>query len=259
MHKTFKIFTAILVLSGLLFFTNNSFAQNLQKKTVQFTREHAIYSYNYNSGSIILIHPRKGGFISEFTTKGTSAKYLSNLKNNCVAINGFYFGRGVNGESYQPAWPVTRYIGWDSDPIIIPSDTDPANDVNLGVQIFYNSTTNAVSLGSPISINHGVSFFAGPMILTDGVTNSALSQKISHRSSAHYRTFLIQDTNNKAIRWLTTEKISLPDLATSLSTIMKGKKINVVNLDGGSSTAFSSDRLSYNASKALPSFFHSCK
>ena len=117
--------------------------QNLQKTLIQFTAEHSIYSYNYNSGAIILFQPRKKGLTAEFTTKATSAKYLTSLKQKCVAINGYYFGYGGGG--FQPAGPVTRYIGLNKT-VIIPSDTNPADDVNLSSNIFYNSMTNKISI-----------------------------------------------------------------------------------------------------------------
>ncbi len=257
MNKTLKTLSLLLLLSGLFLFSS-VWAQSLEKTLIQFTKEYGIYSYNYNSGDIILFYPRKG-LSTEFTTKGTSAKYLTTLKEQCVAINGFYFGKGNNGENFQPAWPLTRYVGLWKDPIVIPSDTNPADDVNLQNQIFYNSINNQVSMNKFITLAKGVSFYAGPMIITDGIANPDLTKKISHRSTKHYRTFLIQDEKNKAVRGITTEKVSLPELAIALNTIFKNKKINVVNLDGWSSTSFSSDKISYNASKALPSFFHSCK
>lgn len=250
--------TLLTLLSGLLFLSS-SYAQSLKKEVIAFTREHAIHSYEYNSGSIILFQPRRGGLTSEFSTKWTSAKFLTSLKNNCVAINWFYFWRGIDGNNFQPAGPVTRYVGFNRQPIIIPSTTNPQDDVNLWVEVFYNSSLNSVSMNTPIKINRGVSFFAWPMIIQDGEINTDLSRRISHRSTNHFRTFLIQDNRNRAIRWITTTKISLPDLARALQTIMKWKVKNIVNLDGWSSTSFSSSGFSYNTSKALPSFFHSCK
>ena len=103
-----KAILGLIIIGSLL--SSQSFAQSLEKKLIQFTKEYGIYSYSYNSGQIILFHPRRG-LTSEFTTKGTSANYLTTLKNKCVAINGLYFGKGINGENYQPAGPVTRYIG----------------------------------------------------------------------------------------------------------------------------------------------------
>lgn len=251
-------FSLITLLSGL-FLLSSSYAQSLKKEVISFTREHAIHSYEYNSGYIILFQPRRLWLTSEFSTQWTSAKFLTSLKENCIAINWFYFGRGINGNNFQPAWPVTRYVGFNRQPIIIPSTTNPSDDVNLWVEVFYNSTLNNVSMNTPIKINRGVSFFAWPMIIQDGVINPNLTKRVSHRSTNHFRTFLIQDQRNRAIRWITTERISLPNLATALNTIMKWKIKNIVNLDGGSSTAFSFSGFSYNESKALPSFFHTCK
>lgn len=53
--------------------------------------------------------------------------------------------------------------------------------------------------------------------------------------------------------------MSLPDLAVALQAIMPDKKVDVINLDGGSSTSFASTKLAYNEGKSLPIFFHSCK
>ena len=159
-----------------------------------------MYSYAYGSGEIILFQPRKGGLSAEFSHKGTSAKYLTTLKESCVAMNGFYFGKGSEGEKFQPAGPFTRYRGLNKSTTTFPSDTHPEDDVNLQHQIFYNSLNNHVSFNTSITLAKGISFFAGPMIINNGIINPDITQRISHRSSKHYRTFLIQDNKNKAVR-----------------------------------------------------------
>lgn len=255
--KSFSLTFLISIVLGL-FFISSSSATDLKKTVIQFTKQHSITSYNYGSWEIILFQPRKWGLWAEHTTKWTSAQYLWNLKTSCVAINGFYFWYGNNEEKFQPAGPLTIYKNLKSQ-TTIPSDTNPMDDVNLWINIFYNSLNNNVSLWSTIKIAKGISFFAGPMIISDGTINPELTKRISHRSTKHYRTFLIQDKNNKAIRWITTEKVSLTELGNALQSILKSNIKSVVNLDGGSSTSFASQKFSYNQSKSLPSFFHSCK
>ena len=99
-----------------------------------------------------MFHPRKGGLWSEFSPKGTSSKYLTTRQENCVAINGFYFGKGNDGDKFQPAGPFTRYIGLNKAPVITLSDTNPADDVNLQNEIFYNSLNNNISINKSISL-----------------------------------------------------------------------------------------------------------
>lgn len=91
-------------------------------------------------------------------------------------------------------------MGLNKSTTSYPSDTDPENDINLHHNIFYNSLNNHVSFNTSITLAYGISFHAGPMLIDSGVLNSDLNKRISHRSTKHYRTFLIQDNKNKATR-----------------------------------------------------------
>jgi exopolysaccharide biosynthesis protein len=77
------------------------------------------------------------------------------------------------------------------------------------------------------------------MIIQDGTLNDQIYQKKSHRTTSHYRTFLIQTQDKKAVFGITTQKFSLADLGQKLQQIYSNQTISVVNLDGGSSTSLS--------------------
>lgn len=249
---------SIIILLALFFSVQSVWAEDVSRKLVKFTKGFSMYSY-YDD-SIVLLTPRKRGLDASFLINWSSANSLIAQPNtSCAAVNGFYFGKWLEGERFQPAGYVTFYQWLNKQTAYIPSTTNPDDDVNLGVQVFYNTINNNISLNSPFKISHGVSFFAGPMIIDRGEINPNLTKKISHRSTAHYRTFLIQDKNNKAIFGISKTKISLPELATKLSQIVKWNSFSVVNLDGGSSTSIAVSGYNFNSAKNLPSRFTTCK
>lgn len=249
---------SIIILLALVFIIQTVWAEDVSRKLIKFTKTYSIHSY-YDD-SIVLLTPRKRGLETSFLANGsTASSFVKPSNTTCAAVNGFYFGKGVDGERFQPAGYVTFYQWLNKQTAYIPSTTNPDDDVNLGVQVFYNTLNNNIALNNPLKISHGVSFFAGPMIIDRGEINPNLTKKISHRSTAHYRTFLIQDKNNKAIFGVSKTKISLPDLANKLSQIIKWTSFSVVNLDGGSSTAIAVSGYSFNSTKNLPSRFTTCK
>lgn len=248
---------SIICLCLCVCYANNLYAQDVWRKLIKFTKTYTLNSY-YDD-SIVLLTPRKWGLKTAFFTQWISANaILKTQDSSCVAINGFYFGRGIDGNPLQPAGPVTFYKGLRNKPEILPSTTNPADDVNLWINIFYSSTNNTISLNKPISISYGASFFAGPMIIDEGEINTNLNNKISHRSTQHYRTFIIKNTKNKAIFWISKTKISLYELWQKLANIYGKENISVVNLDGGSSTSIGMSEYNFNATKTLPSWFSTC-
>jgi hypothetical protein len=70
------------------------------------------------------------------------------------------------------------------------------------------------------------------MIIENGSINNQIYQRKSHRTSKHYRTFLIQTKEKKAIFGITTQKITLSDLGQKIQEIYNNQSISVVNLDG---------------------------
>ena len=249
---------SIIILLATFFTTQSVWAEDVSRKLIKFTKTYSIHSY-YDD-SIVLLTPRKRGLETSFLSNGsTASSFVKPSNTTCAAVNGFYFGKGVDGERFQPAGSVTIYQWLNKQSAYMPSTTNPDDDVNLWVQVFYNTINNNISLNSPFKISHGVSFFAGPMIIDQGIINPNLTKKISHRSTQHYRTFLIQDKNNKAIFGISKTKISLPELASKLSQIVKWTSYSVVNLDGGSSTSIAVSGYNFNATKNLPSRFSTCK
>jgi len=249
---------SIIILLATFFAIQTVGAEDVSRKLIKFTKTYSLYSY-YDD-SIVLLSPRTQGLNTSFLSRGSTAWALINTTDtSCAAINGFYFGKWLGWDLFQPAGSVTFYRWLAKQSNLVPSTTNPDDDVNLWVKIFYNTLNNNVSFNTPIKISHGLSFFAWPMIIDRGMINLDINKKISHRSTKHYRTFLIQDDKNKAIFGISKEKISLYELATKLSQIIKWTSYSVVNLDGGSSTAIATSGYSFNSSKNLPSRFTSCK
>ncbi len=249
---------SIIILLAIFFATQSIQAEDISRKLIKFTKTYAMHSY-YDD-SIVLLTPRKQGLHSSFLSRGSTAwALLKDKDTSCSVINGFYFGKWIGWDLFQPAGSVTLYRWLSKQSNLVPSTTNPDDDVNLWVKIFYNTINNNISFNTPIKISHGLSFFAWPMIINRGEINPNLTKKISHRSTTHYRTFLIQDNKNKAIFGISKQKISLYELATKLSQIIKWTSYSVVNLDGGSSTAIATSGYSFNSSKNLPSRFTSCK
>ena len=217
----------------------------------------------YDKNAIILIAPRRG-LSSVFATGGVTASWYARSlsrtgQTDCFAFNGFYFGYGGTGAKFQPAGNATISLWWQSGTTVYSSTTDPDLDVNLGVDVSYNAINNSLSFTASKTIRRGVRFFAWPMIVSGGILNPILVESISHRSSRHYRTFMIRRANGKAIFGITTKKMTLSDLGSRLQAILSTESISVVNLDGGSSTSFWHGSYAFNPNKSIPSFFGMCE
>lgn len=197
---------------------------------------------------------RRGGT----TASGYAASLVKPDSRDCLTMNGIYFGYGGTGGRFQPAGRLVIYQGLKEWPIIIPSTVDPDLDPNLAVRVGYNAVSNTVSLSKYKKIIRGTRFYSWPMIVSGGVVNPLLTQPISHRARRHYRTFLIQRANEKAVFGITTQRMTLTDLGTRLTNLFAPETISVVNLDGGSSTSLRHSSYTFNAVKTLPSFFGMC-
>lgn len=254
-------FLIVLVFVLFVWVSTQIFADSLERKVTQLNKNYSVYHYTGDDVHIIMLRPRLKGLTLEYTTRGTSASYLGSLDNNCVAINGFYFGYKTTDTNtvFQPAWPIQIFTSLKDAPRIIASDTRPEDDINLHVPVFYNSWNNVVSIGKSILIGQGNWFHAGPLLVNQWKINDNLQQNRSHWRGKHYRTFLIQRANKQAIWWITRTKIDLPSLAKYLTEIMEDEEFTAVNLDGGSSTSLYTPEFSFNSSKKLPILYRMCQ
>lgn len=136
-------------------------------------------------------------------------------------------------------------------------------DMNLQVLAYYNAgnlqfmDNSAVDLSTITQNTPGVYFNAGPWLVKNGKINPDIVKSKSHRQSKTYRTAILRKNNGDIYFLIATAKIDLPQFivfAYKSNIVQKDEKFDLVNLDGGSSTALWSPALKFNANKTLPLF-----
>ena len=100
-------------------------------------------------------------------------------------------------------------------------------------------------------------FQTGPLIIENGKAATEFIQSSINGLAKHRRTLMATIENSQLVLILVREKVSLDELAKYLLrlSIFKGKKLDVINLDGGSSTALyvkAIPRLNFNIEDKLP-------
>ena len=102
-----------------------------------------------------------------------------------------------------------------------------------------------------------VEFQTGPLVIENGKPSMAFIEGSINGLAKQRRTLLATLDTTQLFLVIVREMISLDELARMLPTlsVFKGKRLDVVNLDGGSSTALYSrnfPRLNFNVNDRLP-------
>lgn len=93
--------------------------------------------------------------------------------------------------------------------------------------------------------------------MKQGKINPDIVRSKSHWQSKTYRTSILRKSDGTVYFLVATQKIDLPQFIVFVyksGLIQKDEKFDLVNLDGGSSTALRSPALKFNANKKLPLF-----
>ena len=104
---------------------------------------------------------------------------------------------------------------------------------------------------------HAVEFQTGPLVIDSGVIRNDLIRSSINGSTPHTRTLLATLNRHRSFLITVTDRVSLFELADILPRldVFQGKRLDVINLDGGSSVALyirDLPRWNYNADDRLP-------
>ena len=182
---------------------------------------------------------------------GASVDSVARKNNLRCLINGSFFS-GVRGDAYH-AGLLTLY----GNPV------SPAlADRQLTHVVRINSTAHTVTFLPAESIipsvdPHVVEFQTGPLVIEEGKVREDLIRSSINGVTPHTRTLLATLDGRRCFFVTVTEKVVLNDLATSLRglSVFQGGRLDVMNLDGGSSVALylrDTPGWNYNAGDRLP-------
>ncbi|HEX7573379.1 MAG TPA: phosphodiester glycosidase family protein [Bacteroidota bacterium] len=166
-------------------------------------------------------------------------------------VNGSFFS-GVRGDAYH-AGLLARY-----GRLVSPALADR----QLTHVVRINSTAHTVTFLPaqsivPSSDPHVVEFQTGPLVIEGGEVRKDLIRSSINGLTAHTRTLLATLDGRHCFFVTVTEKVALIDLAVLLARldVFQGGRLDVINLDGGSSVALylrDAPGWSYNAGDRLP-------
>ncbi len=150
----------------------------------------------------------------------------------CV-INGSFFN-GVRGNAGHAGW-LSLY-GRGITPLMDDRQLTHVIRIN-GVR--HTTTCLPVKLFSPSTDPGEVEFQTGPLVIDNGKIREDLIRSSINGSSAHTRTLLATLDHRRCFFITVSERVRLSDLAATLMrlSIFKEGRLDVVNLDGGSSVA----------------------
>lgn len=191
----------------------------------------------------LLIKPRKTKLV--FFGDGITAKGLREVQEASVVINAGYFGYAdeVTKRPFVPAWSYPYSIETN------PDDVPCSKDRNLCGRIDAQ-TLKIQTSWSRIEKNV---LNAWPMMLELWQVNTAIIWRKSHRLTPNYRTVLINSNAYGNFFFISTQKRTLLEVSMMIQKWFP--KATAINLDGWSSTSWSSQNGSYNSSKVLPTYF----
>ena len=109
----------------------------------------------------------------------------------------------------------------------------------------------------PSAESGDLEFQTGPLILDNGVLREDLIQSSINGSTPHTRTLLAILDRTRVFSVTVTDRITLSDLGAMLKrlSILRGVRLDVINLDGGSSVALylrGTQGFNFNAGDRLP-------
>lgn len=230
----------------------------LEAHTVQLLESTDGYEL-YRFDEIYIVKPL-GALDWQFDHLGKHAEaYREQQGPHCAVINGWYFGREVTeqGTIYRPAGDLTYVDSFHPEGQRISSiNANFGADRNLQVAISYDDQAQTMLLGSQ---EGRFSWYAGPMIIEEGMLREEVVTTYSHYEQVTQRTFLVVEPSGEWYLGFVPGGMALAELGRTLQHVsLFSSRFNTVNLDGGSSTAFASKEYSYHTKSVLPRWFSVC-
>lgn len=140
--------------------------------------------------------------------------------------------------------------------------TPPAPlDTQLSHVARYNPTTTLFDFIETRSFerdnSYSLAFQTGPLFLLDNEVQDSYIDASINGNGEYIRSFIGQLDSGELIAGVTTKRVTLKDLAAKLleASIFDGKKLSLINLDGGSSSALflgEGNSQNYGQFKVLP-------
>ena len=191
----------------------------------------------------VLIKPRKTKLV--FLWDGMTATQLRQTQNASAVVNAWYFwyANETTRRPFVPAWSYPYSIETK------PSNSFCERDKNLCGRIDAH-TLRIQTSENPVTRN---ALNAWPMLLENWRTNTQVIARNSHWLTTNYRTVLINSNNYWSFFFVSTTKRSLLDTSSTIRKIFPNA--TAINLDGWSSTSWSSSRWWWNQNKVLPTYF----
>lgn len=191
----------------------------------------------------IMIKPRNHNLI--FHAQWATADQVRMMQEATMVVNAGYFG-------YADDTTRTEFIPAGSYPYGVEntaSDLPCERDKNLCGRI--DAGTLKVQTADRLVDDNVLN--AWPMMMESWKVNTSVLQRQSHRLTPNYRTVLINTKKYGPFFFVTTKKRTLLEVAYIIQQWFPDATI--INLDGWSSTSYSSSRDRYNDQKRLPTFF----
>lgn len=176
-----------------------------------------------------------------------SVKAITNKKDFIVGINGGFFLQdlthagflNINGTKLKSLAPLDKQL--------------------TGV-FEYNNSVPKIHLVSDLQnktleINNGFAFQTGPIILLENEPQQEFIKNSINGEGKYIRSFIGFDSNNSIFIGVTKVEMDLVTLANEILKYFPNEKINVINLDGGTSTSiYSSEDFTFDfrSYKTLP-------
>jgi hypothetical protein len=191
----------------------------------------------------VLIKPRKTKLV--FMQDGMTARQLRQAQDATLVLNAWYFGYGdeTTKRPFVPAWSYPRSTLTHPDDVPCSRDRNLCWRVDtqtLKIQTSWSPVTNSV-------LN------TGPVLMEYWKINTEIFSKQSHRLTPNYRTVLINSNKYGNFFLVSTQKRTLLDTTVLIRSWFPNA--TAINLDGWSSTAWSSRDWWFNSNKVLPTYF----
>lgn len=245
------------VLVGGLLFVNQLLAgQDQTTNQPDQCRQLETYTLCYDQNRTVQVVVFEGELGVSFSAKeAASLEEQANLKGYALAINGTYFsGSYVKADHsglLQLAGERLYQIAY--------------NDTQLTHVVVYNVLTQGLQFlpvqGFDLEKYQGAQytlFQTGPLVIKDNAVQSAAIQNSINGAGRYFRTLLGQTSTGEKFFVVTRTNYDLNKLAEKILAfdVLKGRVLNVINLDGGTSTSMyvrDLDEFNFGASKRLPS------
>jgi len=166
-----------------------------------------------------------------------------------ILINGGFFNANkeyagaliVDGELVSNPAPLDKQL---SHVVIYNKDLN---------QMYFELTTEF----NPYSENYPLAFQTGPLFLENNIVQEQYIDNSVNGNGEYLRSFIGYTDYNELVVGITTDGYSLKDLVEKILSIelFEGKKLSLINLDGGSSVSLYAGKnsdLNYGELKTLP-------